>query len=137
MPEKPSGGLDAPSLEGVARDARTLADVVGGWTRAGFVGSFQTMAGARVRCLDCRSVLAASATAPIAMRRLEGASDPADMLVVAALACPVCAAHGTLVLTFGPEAPRFDDADVLRDLPEAPPPPAPQPRSPTTAAERT
>jgi hypothetical protein len=34
------------------------------------------------------------------------------MVAVAALVCPLCGAHGTLVLSYGPEA-DVDDADVL------------------------
>ncbi|MEP6625457.1 MAG: hypothetical protein ABJC79_13510 [Acidimicrobiia bacterium] len=38
------------------------------------------------------------------VRRLEGASDPADMLAVLALTCPNCATMGTLTLNYGPES---------------------------------
>ena len=48
---------------------------------------------------------------------MEGASDPADMLAVAAVICPVCNTSGTLVLGYGPEA-DADDADVLASLGE-------------------
>jgi hypothetical protein len=47
--------------------------------------------------------------------RLEGASDPDDMVAVAALRCPSCGTRGTLVLKFGPEA-SAEEADVLRCL---------------------
>jgi hypothetical protein len=46
------------------------------------------------------------------LRRLEGASDPADMVAIVALTCPNCGARGTVVLGFGP-AGSPDDADVL------------------------
>jgi hypothetical protein len=58
----------------------------------------------------------ASAIVVHELRRLEGASDPADMLAVAAIACPACGTRGTLVLTYGPEATAGDDA-VLSHLP--------------------
>jgi hypothetical protein len=38
------------------------------------------------------------------LRRLEGASDPADMAAVIATACPSCGTLGTIVVMFGPEA---------------------------------
>ena len=38
------------------------------------------------------------------IRRLEGASDPSDMVGVLAIICPVCDNHATVVLKFGPEA---------------------------------
>jgi hypothetical protein len=49
------------------------------------------------------------------LRRLEGASDPADMLAVVALECGVCNASGTMVLGYGPAA-ADADSDVLRAL---------------------
>jgi hypothetical protein len=56
------------------------------------------------------------------MHRLEGASDPADMLAAVAATCPTCGTRGVLVANYGPEA-MIEDADVLRAL-ESPPPPA-------------
>ncbi len=50
-----------------------------------------------------------------ALRRTEGASDPADMLAVVALCCPACDTRGTAVLNYGPEA-TVDDAEVLVGL---------------------
>jgi hypothetical protein len=107
------GALDRG--EGVARDATTLGEVVDDFARDGFRGSFRTAPGSRVTCLACRSMLEAAALRPVSMRRLEGASDPADMLAVAALVCPVCSARGTLVLGYGPEA-TAEDSDVLQVL---------------------
>ena len=52
------------------------------------------------------------------LRRLEGASDPDDMLAVVGLACPHCSAQGTAVLGYGPEAAAVD-AEVLERLEDA------------------
>jgi hypothetical protein len=49
------------------------------------------------------------------LRRLEGESDPADMVAVVALTCPACGAQGTVVLGYGPMADGHE-ADVLRGL---------------------
>jgi hypothetical protein len=49
------------------------------------------------------------------LRRMEGASDPADMMAVVALECGVCGASGTMVLGYGPTASDVD-SDVLRAL---------------------
>ena len=49
------------------------------------------------------------------LRRLEGASDPDDMMAVVALECGVCGAAGTMVLGYGPSA-TAADSDVLRSL---------------------
>jgi len=58
---------------------------------------------------------AAEVVAVDALRRLEGASDPDDMIVVAAVSCPKCGAKGTLVLKYGPEA-TPEESEVLRSL---------------------
>jgi len=66
-------------------------------------------------------------------RRLEGSSDPADLLHVSGLVCPNCHGCGVLVLPFGPAA-DADQADALRALsPTATPAPRPDSAtSPTT-----
>jgi len=112
---------EKPSLEGVARDASTLLDVLRGFAEAGYEGSFQVMPGGKVRCLHCRAEMPAAELDAAALRRLEGASDPADMLAAIALTSPRCGTRGVLVVNYGPEA-MIDDADVLRAL-EHPPPP--------------
>ena len=57
----------------------------------------------------------ADAVAMSSLRRLEGASDPSDMLAVVAITCPACAARGTVILGYGPMATQ-QDADVLQGL---------------------
>lgn len=111
---------DVP-LEGVARDATTLLEVLQAFADVGFDGSFQAAPGARVRCLRCNVETVAGELDVLAMRRLEGASDPADMLATVALTCPACGTRGVLVANFGPEA-MDDDVEVLRALRSAPPP---------------
>jgi hypothetical protein len=120
-PDERSDDDAALDGQGVARDATTLGEVVDRFTREGFTGSFRSVTGGRISCLSCRSVVDAAALRPTSLRRLEGASDPADMLAVAALVCPVCTATGTLVLGYGPDA-SPEDSDVLPALLDAPPP---------------
>lgn len=69
----------------------------------GFTGQFIAAPEARVLCTNCRSLIAAAWLRADEVTRLEGASDPADMLVVIPLTCPVCATRGTLIINFGPE----------------------------------
>jgi hypothetical protein len=38
------------------------------------------------------------------LRRIEGASDPADMAAVLGLECPACGARGAAIVRYGPEA---------------------------------
>jgi hypothetical protein len=111
MPTNPhlSNQIDPPS------DNTTLTEVIGSYREAGFVVDFFAEEDGRVRCGHCNSVLAADQLTMQSMRRMEGASDPADMLSVVATTCPVCGADGTMVLGYGPNASE-GDAHVSRAL---------------------
>jgi hypothetical protein len=87
----------------------------------GFDGEFAVRSDGAIECLTCRRVQPAGSFDDRAMHRLEGASDPDDLLAVAALVCPNCGTRGALVLNYGPMA-SAEDAAVLRELDEAPPP---------------
>jgi len=95
--------------------AGPLGEAVRELEAAGYQGQMAARPGARVMCFTCRRESEAQAVEVTALRRLEGPSDPADMLVVAALTCPQCGTRGTVVLSYGPEADE-DDADVLASL---------------------
>lgn len=111
--------MDAPlppdDDRGAPSDHTTLVQVLGSYRQAGFVTDFFAEDGGRVRCGHCASLLAADQLTMHSLRRLEGASDPADMLSVVATTCPVCGAEGTMVLGFGPAA-SAADAAVSRAL---------------------
>ena len=128
----PAGGdgrKDDHPLAGVARDASTILDVVGAFERAGFVGQFAIHEGGEIECLTCKHRFDAANATVDGFRRLEGASDPDDMLAVAALTCPRCGARGTLIVNYGPVASE-DDSLVLARLEPAPEPsPHSSPRS--------
>ena len=96
-------------------DNTTLIEVIESYRRAGFATEFWSEEGASVRCNECQSVLDSKRLPINSLRRLEGASDPSDMLVVIATSCPVCGADGTMVLGYGPMA-SSDDAAVLEKL---------------------
>jgi hypothetical protein len=81
----------------------------------GYGGQMGTRPGGRLRCFTCRVASSAAQVAVAVMRRVEGASDPDDMLAVAAVTCPNCRTRATVVLGYGPEASE-DDAEVLRQL---------------------
>lgn len=91
-------------------DNTTLTEVVDGYRAAGYDGDFFAEEDARVRCASCQSSMPADQFAQYSMRRLEGASDPDDMVAVVATICPYCHAHGTLVLGLGPMASASDAA---------------------------
>lgn len=106
MTPDPAMPTDEP-LASTAHDVERGADVDD--------GQFRADPDAEVHCFTCSRAFAASSVDASAARRLEGASDPADMLLVVAVTCPHCGASGALTLSYGPEA-TLEDAEVLRAL---------------------
>ena len=82
-------------------------------------GQFGVVEGAQLRCFTCREVFDASTASADRLTRLEGASDPADMVAVIPVTCPNCGASGSLVLNYGAEA-SPDEADVLHAMDRQP-----------------
>lgn len=93
----------------------TLTEIIATLEAAGFTGQMAARAGGHIQCLTCRQESPAADFTLGAMRRTEGASDPADMLAVVGITCPRCATQGTAVLGYGPEADP-DDAEVVAHL---------------------
>jgi hypothetical protein len=110
-------------LTGVAGGSETLTDVLApSRTRASQGASHPLDArgvsdGASLRCEQCRQEFAAEQPDVTELRRLEGASDPDDMLAAIALECPRCGARGSLVVNYGPTA-TTEEAAVLVALRE-------------------
>src|SRR5688572_11421647 len=98
-----------------ARDPESLTAILSQFEQEGFTGQFAVHDGAVLLCLACRQEHPASAFSMTALRRTEGASDPADMAAVVALTCPHCQSRGTVTLQYGPEA-SAGEADVLLAL---------------------
>jgi hypothetical protein len=96
-------------------EVHTLGDILAAFEVEGYRSQMASAQAGHVLCLGCHVESPASEMRLDALERMEGASDPADMVAVAALVCPLCNAHGTLVLSYGPEASE-DDADVLAVL---------------------
>ena len=102
-----------PPEEGPS-DRTTLTAVVDAYRASGFAGDFFAEEGtppgaaAVVRCGRCSSALDPHTLEMHSIRRMEGASDPADMLSVVATTCPVCGNDGTLVLSYGPMSSAVD-----------------------------
>ena len=88
----------------------------------GFTGQFQVAEGAILRCLTCHENAPARMSDANRMVRLEGASDPADMLAVIPVECSNCGTAGALVVNFGPEA-TMEEAELLITLERTPRPP--------------
>jgi hypothetical protein len=97
-------------LDDLAREGFTSELVPAGRDRPGMI-----------RCTVCDRVSDASLFTMHQFRRMEGASDPAEMVAIVALRCPHCDAGGTLVLTYGPEVTEID-APILERLPDPPTP---------------
>src|SRR5690348_2502271 len=102
----PSNVAPEPAIPGdrddrFPQDAQTITDVMRALDAQGFTGQFRVLEGARVECLTCRHEVAAADIEAERIVRLEGVSDPADMLAVIALHCPSCSTAGSLLLNYG------------------------------------
>ena len=81
----------------------------------GYTAQFASRDGGTIHCFSSDQENAPERCRHGELRRLEGASDPADMLVIVPLRCPTCEARGVLVANYGPEA-TAADAEVLQAL---------------------
>ena len=97
-----------PPIPGVPTD-RTLIGLIEELRSEGFAHDMFVMPDAKVRCGVCHHDAEPTALQLHAIRRIEGASDPADEAAVLALTCRVCGAQGTAVVRYGPEAEPQDD----------------------------
>lgn len=100
---------------GVPSDNTTLVAVLGRFQESGYDADFFVEDDGRLRCRTCGTTVAAEAAELDQLRRVEGASDPADMAAVLGIRCRACGARGTAVLRFGPEA-SAGEAQVLREI---------------------
>ena len=100
-------------VEGVPSDNTTLVSVLQALEDEGFTGQLIAESDARIRCGACGETLPATEFQVEAVRRLEGASDPDDMMIVVGARCPQCGEAGTLVLGYGPNAGE-DDVAISR-----------------------
>jgi hypothetical protein len=98
-------------------DSSTLAELIATFEAEGYRGQMAARPDGCVLCTGCHQESYAAEMQLDGLERTEGASDPDDMLAVAALVCPICDTHGTLVLGYGPES-DVVDSDVLAALGE-------------------
>ena len=99
-----------------APTAATLIEVVEAAKQRG-IGAEFALAGSDVNCNACGSDSPPDAMRREWVHRLEGASDPDEMLTVSALTGPACGAQGLLILPYGPAADE-SEAEVSRRLPD-------------------
>lgn len=107
--------MNGPTGDTSPSDNTTLVEVLSSYASSGYDTDFSVSDAAEVVCHTCGSSNDPALVSTESQRRLEGASDPDDMLSVLALVCPVCGARGTLVLTYGPEA-REPEVIVSRSI---------------------
>ena len=91
-------------MTGVPSDNTTLLEILDELAAKGYGGSMWVTDSGKLRCEGCQAEFEPSELYVRELRRLEGASDPDDMLAIVAVECPACGMKGTVVLHFGPEA---------------------------------
>ena len=98
-----------------AAGGQSLAEVLAVLEGRGFTGHLGARPGGRIVCFTCHTEADVSEYRLASLSRTEGASDPDDMLAIAALVCKRCGARGTLIANYGPEATE-EDVEVLLGL---------------------
>ncbi|HEV8298467.1 MAG TPA: hypothetical protein VGQ20_14275 [Acidimicrobiales bacterium] len=120
LPDPPtSAASGAPAVTGrgegkMPADA-TLVEVIHRYETAGFDTQFSARDGGRIHCAHCGVDSDPHTVEIVSLRRMEGASDPADMIAVVAMRCPSCDSQGVLVLNYGPDS-TLEEADALLAL---------------------
>ncbi len=101
---------------GPARDPSSIFEILRDFQDDGFTADLFAEEGGDIRCGACSVATPAGDIDVAELRRMEGASDPADMAAVIAATCPSCGSRGVMVVMYGPEA-SGADTDVLAALP--------------------
>lgn len=94
-------------------DRTTLVEVLGRYEAAGFGGQMAATPEGLILCYTCGHETDPRRATLQSLRRLEGASDPDDMLAVMAIECPHCSIKGVLIANYGPEAEPGESAIFL------------------------
>ena len=103
-------------LAGAPSDNTTLEAVLASFAQEGYTVELWARAGGSIMCGACSTTSPATDFEIGSERRMEGASDPADMQLVVGATCPACGERGVLSLHYGPTASE-EDADILVALP--------------------
>ena len=107
--------MDDPTtpVPGAPSDNTTLVTLLAALAEAGYTGDLFVTAEGRLRCGSCHQDVDPAGLQLDELRRIEGASDPADMAAVLGITCSHCGAKGTAVVRYGPEAGPQDAAVLL------------------------
>lgn len=102
-------------IEGVPSDNTTLLEILDELAEQGYSGSMTITPDGKLLCPSCGAAVDPSEVHVHETRRLEGASDPDDMMIVLAVECVPCSAKASLVLHYGPEA-SSEEMELLTHL---------------------
>lgn len=102
-------------IEGVPSDNTTMNEVLNALGDIGFTASFTAQDDALLHCDHCGVTTEAASFEVVDTRRLEGASDPDDLVMLVAALCPSCGSGGNVVLGYGVNA-TSQDADIAAAL---------------------
>jgi hypothetical protein len=106
-----------PPEPGAPSDNTTLLEVLAELADDGFVENLTVTPSGQIRCPRCDHLDDPADMSMVAIRRLEGASDPDDMVAALALVCRNCGAKGTVVVKYGPGSTEEEQAvlDAVED----------------------
>lgn len=107
--------MDGCMSRGGETGGASIKDALIEFERHGYAGQFRPKPDGMVECYGCNTVSPAEKVQRTALRRVEGASDPDDMVSINALVCPNCGEHGTAVMAYGPHA-SPEEAEVAQRL---------------------
>lgn len=102
-------------IAGVPSDNTTLIEILDEMAAQGYGGSMTLTDDGKLRCPSCGAEIDPSDVHVHETRRLEGASDPDDMIIVLAVECVPCSEKASLVLHYGPEA-SSEEMELLKHL---------------------
>lgn len=109
-----TAGDDVTKSGPMPPNSPTLTDVLAAAKRTGFHADFM-VDGERLLCSACNTASDPANLAREWVHRLEGMSDPDELLTISALECPACRTKGLLVMPYGPAADQHE-AEISRHL---------------------
>lgn len=112
----PEGAVPQPPT-GATAGASSLDEVLVAARRQGATTDMSPTGAGSIRCGGCGSISRPDEVGREWVHRLEGSSDPDELLSASAIRCPRCDRVGVLVLPFGPLADEVE-ADIARRLPD-------------------
>ncbi|MGN6694987.1 MAG: DUF2231 domain-containing protein [Aquihabitans sp.] len=118
--QEDTAGLIDPAGNGNPSDNESLSAVLRELGSIGFASSYRPSpepveGRPAVVCGTCGRATAAEDLRVDVERRLEGASEPDEMVLAVAATCPACGTGGVIVLGYGPEA-SAEDSDLVLAL---------------------